>query len=226
MAVLTSRDSPATSRRRARIRFSVSVPVLSVQMTVAEPKRFDGWQMAHERTPGGHPLSAHRHREGQRRQQTFRHVRDDQPDGKHEVVPERQIQCTTDHEQRSAEQRGEQGDQSTETPDLTLQGRGPLRCRLRQMRDVSELRPHAGGDDDRESLTGRDRGAREHHVALLGAGVMRGLQVGTGIAATRDRFTRQGGVINPHVERLDQAAVRGHLIAFGQRDHIARNQGW
>ena len=37
MAVLTSRDSPATSSRRARIRFSVSVPVLSVQMTVAEP---------------------------------------------------------------------------------------------------------------------------------------------------------------------------------------------
>ena len=68
-------------------------------------------------------------------------------------------------------------------------------------------------------------GAREQHVALLGARVMRGLQVGAGIAATRDRFARQCGVVDPHVERLDQAAVGGHLIAFGQRDHIARNQG-
>src|SRR4051812_40404563 len=37
------------------------------------------------------------------------------------------------------------------------------------MRNASEFRPHSSGDDDGESLTGRDRGAREHHVALLGA---------------------------------------------------------
>jgi hypothetical protein len=53
---------------------------------------------------------------------------------------------------------------------------------------------------------------------------MRGLRVGTGIPAARDRFSDQCGVINPQVERLDQAAVGGHVIALGERDHIARNQ--
>ena len=92
------------------------------------------------------------------------------------------------------------------------------------MGDVAEFRAHPGRDDDRQSFTGRDRGARQHHVALLGARVMRGLQIRACIAATWDRFARQRGVVDAHVERFDQAAVGGHLIAFGQRNHIARNQ--
>ena len=51
-------DSPATSSSRTRIRFSVSVPVLSVQMTVAEPKastaakrRTTAWRRAMRCTP-------------------------------------------------------------------------------------------------------------------------------------------------------------------------------
>ena len=92
------------------------------------------------------------------------------------------------------------------------------------MGDVAELGAHPRGDDDRQSFTSRDRRARQHHVALLGARVMRGFLIRACIAASWDGFACQRGVVDAHVERFDQAAVGGHLITLGQRNHIARNQ--
>jgi hypothetical protein len=95
---------------------------------------------------------------------------------------------------------------------------------FRYVGDVPELRAHPRGDDDRQSLTGRDRSAGQQHVGLLGERAMRGFQIRACIAAPWDRFARQRGVVHAHVKRFDQAAVGGYLIALGQRDHIARNQ--
>ena len=81
-SVACSRSSSpaAVQTRTARIRFSVSVPVLSVQMTVVEPSvstALSRLTSAPRRASGG---DADRERERDRRQQPLGDVRDDQPD--------------------------------------------------------------------------------------------------------------------------------------------------
>ena len=69
------RDRGPQSSRTA-ITPVVSVPVLSVQITVAQPERLDRRQPADEDVARRHPLDADRERDGDDRRQPFRHRRD------------------------------------------------------------------------------------------------------------------------------------------------------
>jgi hypothetical protein len=64
---------------------------------------FHRWQMPDERFPPRHALRRHRERQRHRRQQTFRDVRDDDVDGKNEVLPEGEPEQPPDEEEHDAE---------------------------------------------------------------------------------------------------------------------------
>ena len=77
---------PSTQISRTVISFLVSVPVLSVQMTVVRAERLDGRQLLDERVALRHPLHAHGEREAHRRQQALGDVGDDDADGEQEAL--------------------------------------------------------------------------------------------------------------------------------------------
>jgi hypothetical protein len=37
------------------------------------------------------------------------------------------------------------------------------------------------------------------------------------------RFAGHRGIVDTRAERLDHAAVRGHIVAFPEQDHVARH---
>src|ERR1019366_8994306 len=90
MAAIEWHSSPSSSSR-TRMRFSVSVPVLSVQITGAEPERLHGSQVTDEDVALCHALGGEHEREGHGRKQAFRHHGDDDAYRKDEGLPERNL---------------------------------------------------------------------------------------------------------------------------------------
>ena len=144
-----STASPPLQIRVTRIRFSVRVPVLSVQITSVEPKRLDRAE-----TLDHGPLAneaAHADRQGQRdhRQQALRHVAHDQPDREDDGVADRQPGAERGHrDERDAGDHRDRSDQPGDPAHLVLErallGLDPLRKR----RDSPELGPHPGREDE------------------------------------------------------------------------------
>ena len=89
------------------------------------------------------------------------------------------------------------------------------------MGDLAELGLHAGGDDDGAGVARDDGRSRQHDIGA----VQRVLAEARGrLAHHRNRLAGDRGVVDPHRERLDHAAIGGDQVAGFQCDHVAGDQ--
>ena len=148
------------------MRFSVSVPVLSVQITVAEPSVSTAgrWRIRALRLPCA---GAHGQGQGDGGEQPFRDIGHNDANGKEKIVPKGQPQPLTQQKKEEAQQCRQARHQAAQAHDLLLQGRDGGVRRLGQMRDLAKLRMHARGKDHRLGLAGHQRGARQEDILAV-----------------------------------------------------------
>ncbi len=183
----------------------------------------DGSQMPHQRIAPRHALRGQSQRQRHRRQQTFRHVGDDDADGEHEARPERQTNETADDEEQYAEPHRQHRHQSRDPADLLLQRRLRFAGRLRQMRDAAKLGVHARRMDDGTALAGDNKRAGQQQAAR-GERINRRRRLALGAARLGQRLASQRGQIDAQPPAFEDAAIRRHLGPFGQQHDIARHQ--
>ncbi len=164
-----------TKRARASIRFSVRVPVLSVQMTVAEPSvstEVRSRTSALRRAMRCEAMASERVTVGSR------------PSGTLATMMPMAKRRFSHGSSPSPRPRRKKTTPSTVASPATIRPRRTIsRCRgvsssrgrLGEVGDAPELRLHAGGEDERARPPGGEEGARQQHVVaaqqlLLGDG--------------------------------------------------------
>ena len=87
------------------------------------PECLDARQMAHERVPPRHSPRGHRHRQRHGREQSLRHVRDDDANRKDETDARRQADECADDEHETADGDRQDGDDPAQSGDFLLKWR-------------------------------------------------------------------------------------------------------
>ena len=117
-------------------------------------ERLDRGQVPDQHVPLRHALTRQHERQGERREQTFRHHRHDDADGEDEGVPERHPCEAAHREEEHADGDRYDSDHPREVRDLRPQRGDDLSGGLRELRDPPELGAHAGREHDRPRLAG------------------------------------------------------------------------
>ena len=201
--------------------FCVSVPVLSLQMTVVAAERLDRRQVAHQCLSLRHALGSHRERQGDGRQQSLGHVRDDDADREHGAVPDRHADGDADGKEHGAEQQSQPGHEPRQACDLALQRRTCLAHGLRQVRDAPELGAHAGREDHGRAAARDERRPGQHDVLRLPAALRRQAVRGQ---RDRHRLTGERREVHPQSRRFDQPAVCRYVVPCLEQDQVARHE--
>ena len=131
----------------ARIRFSVSVPVLSVQITSCRAERLDRAEPLHERAAPGERRDADGQRERDRRQQPLGHVGDEQADREARPRPPADSPAASMPigQEREPDDDGDERDQPGDAADLRARaGSARSSTRCGQRGDPAELGLHPG----------------------------------------------------------------------------------
>ncbi len=116
------RTSPSSVQTRwTVIWFSVSVPVLSVQMTVVSPRVSTAESRRTSALRRAIRCVAERERERHRRQEPLGDVRHHDADREHEALPEAHAERAGDEEEGGAEARREDGDEARHVVELALE---------------------------------------------------------------------------------------------------------
>jgi len=179
----------------------------------------------HQCVAGGHALDAHGQRQGYRREETLRnkghddaHAEDERLRGVH---PGDQ---RADGKEQRAECHGADSDPADRARHFHLDGAGLFLHRLSQVRDVAQFGVHACRRHDGAAGARGHAGAREHHVGDFGAAQFCGAEHRLGAPADGHRFASQRGVVRAEFKLLDQAAVRGDQIPFGEEHQVPGDQ--
>ena len=204
-----------------RIRFSVRVPVLSVQMTEVDPRVSTARQPLDEGAAAGHLADADGEREGDRGQQSFRDVGDQQPDREAGRGGHAQPGGQADRQERDPGPDRDERDQHGGPLDLVFQRAVAAPGPLAESGDPAQLGAHPGGGHQGLGLAAGAGGAAEHHVGCLQqrhAGVGR-----AGGAGHRHRLAGERGHV--HLKGAGhQAGVRADAFAFLDQQDIAGHQ--
>ena len=187
-------------------------------MTDAQPKRLDAGQVTHQRVSLPHAAGGQGHRQRHRGQQSFRHVRDDDADGKDDTDGRGQADESANHEHDQADRDRQRSDHAAQSRDLVLKRRRRIDRRLGQMGDLPERGVHPGREYQRLCFTARHGRAGQEHVP---AAQQVRFGRGSSVSRHRARFARDRGVVDANAKSFDQPAVGGHVIPCGQKDHIA-----
>ena len=209
---------------RTVISFWVRVPVLSVQMTVHEPRvstddrrLIRAWRpairctpMARERvTVGSIPSGTKATIMPMREDEAGRRVDAGQPDG--------------EDEEEDADAGRQRRHDAGDAGHLPLQRARGLAHGLGQVGDRAELGAHPGGADHRPAGAGGHGRPGEDQVGLLAA---RQAVLGRGLGrlAHGVRLAGQGGLVDPQLGLLDQPGVGRDVVALGQEQHVPGHQ--
>ena len=197
------------------IRFSVRVPVLSVQMTVVEPSVSTARGRLTSARRGRGRATPDRQGQGDRRQQALGDVGDEQADGEHRgVASEQPGDQHAERQERDAGGDRDDGDQPGDPPDLPLQ-------RAALAPDAAgtgaAIRPSsvciAGGGDHRACLAAGADGAAEHEVGRLQQRARR-RRAASALARDRHRLAGQRGQSTSRPP-VDQPRVGADPVALG-----------
>ena len=202
------------------MRFSVRVPVLSVQMTLVAPRvstalrRFTSAPpRARRRTPTASASVI----VGSRPSGTFA---TSSPIGEHDRVGERQPGERADRDERDRGDHGDHRDEPRDAADLALQRAVVVARALRERGDAAQLGGHAGRRDDRAGIAAGAARAAEDEVARVerrdeAVVEVRRAEDGDGLAVEGrqvhlDRALEQPGVRADAVSLLHHEQVAGH----------------
>ena len=213
----------AASRRcTARIRFSVSVPVLSVQITVVEPSVSTALRRltsAPRRASPATPTASASVIVGSSPSGTFATI---SPIAKVNASSERQAGGEQpDREEREADEHRDERDEPRDAPHLALE-RALLDLHpLGERRDPAELRLHPGREDERLRLAADAGRAAEDEVARLeqrAGRSCRSAERSTGCDSPGQRR-------EVDVERaLEEARVGRDPVALGEQQDVAGHE--
>ena len=168
---VTVSDLPASQMSRTVISFWVSVPVLSVQMTVVQPsvstaerRLISALRLAMRCTPMARDSVT---------------VGSSPSGTKATIMPMAKMKLSArstpanddgQEEEDAAHGDGDDRDELRHALHLLLQRAGLIAEALGEVGDLAELGLHAGGEDDRLAGAGDDTGAREDQVGHFDAG--------------------------------------------------------
>ncbi len=169
----------------------------------------------------GSGMRTHRQRQGDRREQSLRHVCDNNTYGKNEGSPKRQTYRLTDEKKDHTERQREPGDNAAYTDNFHLQGRNSVVGRLRELGNFTKRGVRTSCEDKCLALPGYERSADEKRVAA-----MHGVGFITRIRVTRDRqgLSGDGCIVYPHTERLHQPTICWQYVSCFEQNHIARHK--
>ena len=126
-----------------------------------------GRQMSDQYIPLGHPLGSDGQRQRDRRQQSFGHVRHDDPNREDEIGPEGQAEHQPDDEEHAPQHDREHRDDPADKRDLTLKGKRQFAGGLGQVGNLAKLGLHARGEDNRAGVAGDDCRARQDNIGAV-----------------------------------------------------------
>ena len=181
-------------------------------------KRLDAGQVTHQRVSLPHAASGQGHCQRHRWQQSFRHVRDDDADGKDDTDGYGQADESANHEHDQADGDRQRRDHTAQSRDLVLQRRRRIGRRLCQMGDPPESGVHPRREYQRLCLTGRHGRAGQQYVP---ARQRVRLDRGSSVSRQGSRFAGERGVVDANAKSFDQPAIRGHVIPRTQKDDVA-----
>jgi hypothetical protein len=178
--------------------------------------------MADDGVAFGHPRHADRQRDGQNGGQSLRDHRDGHRHRGHEHVDGRAAVPQADREGQAGQHEDGVEQHVAEAGDLAGQRCGQYLGTGDELRDAPDLGGIAGFRDHADpGAVGHQAGRIGHVRALRQHDVMR---QPFGLLLDRHRLAGQRGFVDLQVAALQQAQVRGHLVARGQQDDIARHQ--
>ena len=205
------------------MRFCVSVPVLSLQMTVVEPSASTAgrWRTRALRfAMRCVAIASDSVTVGSRPSGTLATM---MPMANSRFSQRRQAQRLADEEEHARRCRWRQGrDDARQARDLALQRRARLRprsasdARSCRTRCACRSRTPARAPGPTPAACRRAGCSSRSSGDVLGAGL--------GVARLGQRFAGDRGGVHAQAERFDQAAVGGNEIAFLQQDDVARHQ--
>ncbi len=211
--------------RSTSISFSVSVPVLSEQMTVTDPSVSTAGSRADERVSAGHPSRTQREGDRDDGRQALRDGGDGEADRREEHdVHGFATGETGDEHEGAHDQRGER-EPLAERAQATLERRRPAGVLLEQVRDPPERGRHPGRDHDATSAPVGDGRPAEGHVSLVGQ--LAGGEAGEGVGRLAGGLGLAGQrrLVDPQRGGLEQSDVGRDDVARFEPDEVARARG-
>ena len=184
---------------------------------------FDRGQLPDEGVPLDHLLHAEREADRDDGRQALGHRGDGEADRGHEHLEDvAALEHADEEHERADDERGD-AQPPSQLRELLLQRGVLVLLLLEHRRDEADLRSHAGLDHDPPAP------AEHGHRAGVGHGepvaerrlVLHGR---TGLLFHRHALAGQRGLLDPQVDRLDEAHVGGHVVAGLQQDHVAGHQ--
>ena len=183
-------------------------------------------QLLDDRVMLGHATHAERKHHRQNRGKPFRHGRDGQRNGQKQRI-DHIMDVVETFGQRQRHQHHDRDDAHRDAEDLgdvvhfLLQRTVVVIRGLQQIRDLADLRAHAGAGHDGAAGALRHGRAVEHHVGP----VAQSLGFGERIDVLADRHAFAGEARLGHAQACGgkQTAVGGHGIAFAEHDHVSRH---
>ena len=208
----------AGPRRCTASRFSVSVPVLSLQITVVEPSVSTA---ASRRTIA--PCSAiwrmlERERDRHHRRQALGQRRDRQRHADEHAVGERVALEVGEQRERRADARRDRDQQLGEMVEPDLERR-PRAVAGRRAGDPAHLGLRARGRDHEAPQAAGHRRAGQHPGPPLGGRRVGGIGR-VGALAARQGLPRERRLVDLQQRRLEQPAVRRDAVARSHRDDV------
>ena len=157
------------------------------------------------------------------RRKRFRDDRDRQGDSEDQHLPERLPPEDAKTDDEGDDGHGAAREEVAHAVEVRLQRRSPALDTLQEPGDRSELRPHAGLDDDRRSAPVRHGRAAVHDVPPVAE-----REIGTGQRLAhlgdRQRLSGQGRFVELEVHGLGDPCVSGDSRAGGEANDVAGHQ--
>ncbi|MCY1293257.1 hypothetical protein D9M70_425130 [compost metagenome] len=171
----------------------------------------------------GHALHAEGENDGHDRRQPLGNRRGGEGDHHHEHLGRRlAVPEDAEHEGQRGEDQDHQRQPAAEAVDLPEQRGGGQLHLLEHGADAPQLGVAAGADHQAEGLAAGHQGAGIGHAAAVAEGGVDGRRLGAFLH--RHRFAGQRGFVDVEVLHAEQAQVGRHLVAGGQRHHVAGHQ--
>ena len=212
---------PASRPAVTRMRFSVSVPVLSVQITVVEPSVSTADRRLTSARRRASLAHADRERERDRRQQPLRHVRDEQTDREDHARRDRQARDEPSRSARTHPDR-DRHDRDQAATRAPAPATGSPRCRRAGTAPRSgpssvciPVRRRPPGPPRRAGRPAEDEVARSRAAARRGSS--RSADAPTGPIRRSTPRCRSG-------RALDQLGVGRDPVALGDQQQITRHE--
>ena len=199
----------------------VRVPVLSVQITVAQPKRLDRRQSTNQHLARRHSLDADRERDRHDRGKALRYRGDCKRHRGHEDLQQGPAAKPSGHGHDADNGDADVEERLADAREPGLKRRDAFLGCAQEMRDSSELGAHSGRDHFGETGAGRHRRPHEHAVFSLGQRDVR--RRAPRALVDRCAFTGQRGFVRAQGVSRVQTGVGGDHVSRFEHQEIAGN---